>query len=112
MVAENGASVLFGGARDLELWSTRFDRGEALLEARVWEGKGEREVIRGVGSDPSPGLLTLAWRRGERAFPWDGTWEPRRGDIIFLALERDGADEIGERLSALGLEPITAPGEK
>ncbi len=112
MVAENGASVLFGQARDLELWSTRFDRGEALLDARIWEGKGERETIRGVGAEPSSELLPLAWRRGGRAYPWDGTWEPRRGDILFLALEYEGAGVIGERLSALGLEPFAAPCEE
>jgi NhaP-type Na+/H+ or K+/H+ antiporter len=105
---ESGVSVLFGAPEDLETWEVRFDRGSAGLQGWVWNGK-DRDLAQNVLEQLQHRLLPLALRRGEKVLPWDASWEPRRGDMLYVAVTDEVVEEAGRLLETAGFEPADAP---
>jgi hypothetical protein len=116
MVDEAGATVLFGGPRDVEIWSQRFERGEADLESWTWdpsddESPAKEEVIAALGHDEADHILPLVLLRSEQVYPIDDRWEPHRGDVVFFALHDATTDAYHHRLKALGWDRLDLPPE-
>ena len=107
MVHQIGATVLFGGPRDVERWSSRFAHGQAVMEAWIWdpsdaEHPGREEVIEALEHDEADHILPLAVLRGERVAPVDDLWEPRQGDLVFFGVDRETEVAYHHRLASLG----------
>ena len=93
------AGVLFGRARDLELWIVRFRREHVVTEEwEVPEGPVTEETL----DFPVSRILPLAVRRSGRLFPVDDRYRPQKVDVMTLALHVDAREEARDWLVGRG----------
>jgi NhaP-type Na+/H+ or K+/H+ antiporter len=113
-----GALVLFGGARDIELWAVRFRRGLALTEAwkvSVKPKKTKDEEYKGPTlTTPESLLLPLLHRRGNKLAPVSGQTALAEGDLVQFAILDEKGDEARAWLRERGfafVEPVPEQAE-
>jgi hypothetical protein len=110
-----GARVLFGAARDLELWSVRFRRGSASTEAwrvNVKPKKTEDEEHKGPTlTTPESLLLPLLHRRGSKITPVSGGTTLAEGDVVQFAVLDEKQREARTWLLARGFAPAAGEPE-
>lgn len=109
---EIGASRLFTGPTDAELWSVRIRRGAAAVE--VWragaalddeaagkddEAKRARESLRAVA-------LPLAYRRERQLWPVTERYRPKGKDTVAWLVLDERRDEAAELLEKLGWSAV------
>lgn len=107
-VHEAGASVLFGSARDLELWNSRLGaRGAPAIEC--WKLTRAVAISGEAGFALPDDILPLVSARGSAVAPVGEGFRPVASDRLWLVSlpERRGAAH--EWLRARGWEPIAAP---
>ena len=110
-VQELHASVLFGGPRDLELWTLRMRR--QLTDVEPWrlerspgDAAGEPAEIDPSGQDtPENLLLPLVMRRGEKVTVVHSGRPFKKGIVVHFALFREFREEAEEWLRANGWVP-------
>lgn len=107
-VHEAGASVLFGSARDLELWNSRLGaRGAPAIEC--WKLTRSAAVSGEAAFALPDDILPLASARGTTVAPVGEGLPPVASDRLWLVSlpERQGAAHAW--LRAQGWEPVVAP---
>jgi len=113
MVRKAGATLLFGAARDVELWSLRFNRAAATVEEWEWAPADSdpvrpEEVLVAIAADAKDSLLPMAVYHGERMIPIDDGWQPRRGTRVHFAILEESREEARALLNRLGWTPVPA----
>lgn len=121
LLTKAGAVVLFGGPRDLELWSLRLRRELARIERWRLDPKPEETQSEGQGAakaalqTPENLLLPLVVTRGSRTFPANAADGVRKGDRVRFAVFNEGREQaqdwLHERGWALEVEAARTPGE-
>ena len=103
MIRGDEARVLFGRARDLELWSLRFRRETAVLES--WIPPQEKGAAAAAYEALSENLVLpmVVERKGKR-FPVSGKHKPKPEDRVWMALFKDQLDQAREELKKQGFE--------
>jgi len=115
MVAEAGATMLFGGPVDLELWNVRIRRGRTGVERwrcpakkqtgdKNGAGESERGHLFGNGTgmdsqlrlppEVQNGLLPLVRERAERVVPIDNETKLQADDRVFWLVDTQHRDEV------------------
>ena len=92
---EVGARLLFGGVRDLDLWSLHLERGEAAPEA--W--------LVGDQVEPPTNVLPLLRDSGQLA-PFDDETRLEAGDTLWLVVEVAKRSEVEATLTELGWSKV------
>lgn len=106
MVHEMAASVLFGGAVDVEVWNQRFEHGSVRLS--LWRCRDQKAAASAAVSDVdgSSALKTLALpltvTRAGRVLPAHDELAIHEGDEVTFALNLERAQEAEAWLSARG----------
>lgn len=104
MVADLGARVLFGGARDLEHWTLRLERGEALVETWAVEDPDAEPPFPAGRATGERTILPLALERAGRIDPWNGATALAAGDRVHLAILTGRRQDAVAWLRSHGLE--------
>jgi len=104
MVHRVGATVLFGGPADLELWDVRARRELTRVEAWTFGGEGSSDEV--APRDVSAFALPLCRRRGKTVTPFDDGPVKKGDEVLWLVfVERDEENE--EKFRAAGWEANT-----
>jgi NhaP-type Na+/H+ or K+/H+ antiporter len=102
-----GGRVLFGRPRALDLWALRLEEEDAAVESWLYEGaapsSGGDLLDRDVGSR----LLLLAVGRGRRVLLADEELKLQKGDLVHLAVSREGRAEALDWLRRHGWSPAS-----
>jgi Trk K+ transport system NAD-binding subunit len=101
-VRQSGGHVLFGAPRNLVQWTHRLDQGAATVERWRQAGEGESAPL------PDGHALPLAVQRGRRASPVDEETAFRRGDELYVAVDKEAREEVAARLGAAGWQAAEA----
>lgn len=99
-----GGHVLFGEPQAIDLWTLRLEQGEASVESWLCDGAGS--LFLPSDRDLAPHLLPLAVRRGRSVLPVDEELELQKGDLLSLAIAREGRAEVLDRLASQGWRPV------
>ncbi len=114
MAYDAGATVLFGGPRNVQGWTARLAHSEAEIQSWEWQPSSDEPTFRermrtSLGEEGADRFLPMALERGGRLLPLDDQWEPRRGDLVFFAIHWDSDAKVAgetespsERLAGLG----------
>jgi NhaP-type Na+/H+ or K+/H+ antiporter len=106
-----GGHVLFGEPQVIDLWILRLEEGEATVE--TWLYEGARSSSKLVDRDVDLRLLPLVVRRGRVVLPVDEELDFKNGDVLSLAIAREGRVEVLVWLSRQGWKQVdgaeTAP---
>lgn len=86
-----GGRVLFGEPQAVDLWTLRLEQGEATVERWLYEGA--KPSSKRAERDLALRLLPLAVRRGRLVLPVDEELGFQKGDLLSLALAREGRAE-------------------
>jgi NhaP-type Na+/H+ or K+/H+ antiporter len=91
IILKSGAEVLFGMPRDLDMWSVRLRRGNAVLETWRLEGKSQKsdpEAGRAAGpfGFPRKWLLPMVMQRSSAVFPVSTGRDIRKNDVVHFAV--------------------------
>jgi len=131
MIDGLGARRLFGGERDVDLWSVRLERGLAVRERWRWVGEegrgkqggdGEKEgqpnapgelasrlaTPRALAADNGAGrsVLPLIAIADGKAAPLDERWKAGSGTVVDLLVFTEAGDRAREWLRVSGWAPV------
>lgn len=113
LVHEGGATVLFGEAADLELWSVRIRRENAHVE--LWrredgENSGNGEAISvQLNREVQNSLLPLAISRDGAVAPFDDRTRVAPGDQVYWLVLAEKAADWQPWLEEQGWQRVVAP---
>lgn len=105
-----GGHVLFGEPQAIDRWRLRLEQGDATVE--LWRYDGEKPSSTLVDRDLDLLVLPLAVRRGRSVLPVGEKLGFQKGDLVTLAIARQGRDEIlswlgGQAWAPALAEPLT-----
>jgi NhaP-type Na+/H+ or K+/H+ antiporter len=95
-----GGRVLFGEPQEVDLWTLRLEQGEATVERWLYDGENPSSTL--VDRDLDLRLLPLAVHRGRSALPVDEELALQQGDLLSLAVAREGHAEVVDWLRGRG----------
>lgn len=98
-----GGHVLFGEPQAIDRWRLRLEQGDATVE--TWRYEGEKPSSALVEQDLDLLVLPLAVRRGRSVFPVGEKADFQKGDLVTLAIARQGRDEVLRWLDGQGWSP-------
>ncbi|HEX7181970.1 MAG TPA: cation:proton antiporter [Thermoanaerobaculia bacterium] len=98
-----GGRVLFGEPQAVDLWTLRLEQGEAAVESWFYDGAKTSSML--VDRDLDLRLLPLVIRRGRLVLPVDEELGFQNGDLLSLALAREGRPEALSWLGMQGWKP-------
>jgi NhaP-type Na+/H+ or K+/H+ antiporter len=113
LIAEAGATVLFGEEADLDLWSVRLRQQHArtelwALESTPPEGKEGAEQLQRT-RDVQNILLPLAVKRGENVMPIDDKTRAVKGDEAYWLVMTEREKECYSWLEEQGWRRLQSP---
>ena len=111
-VTRHGGEVLFDGPHDQERWDVRVRHGDARVARYRYEPHDESDAADAVptaykvtnenATDPSEQLVMLLVRRDRIVEPVSLRYQPRKGDIVSVAMHRHGEEEAAALLRSRG----------
>lgn len=113
--------LLFGGFRDIDMWTLWLERGRATVErwehvetherpaGAAAEDDEEEPAISGLRSseDRRVPFLPLVHVRKKRVRPWDETVQLKAGDVAYLGIDGDSRERAEELLRQWGWERLS-----
>jgi Trk K+ transport system NAD-binding subunit len=101
-----GGQVLFGEPQAVDRWRLRLEQGDARIE--TWRYDGEKPSSGLAGEDLDLLVLPLAVRRGRSVLPAGEKLDFQKGDLVTLAVARQGREEVLRWLGGRGWGMVEA----
>lgn len=110
-IAALGANILFGEPRRVEHWISLAERTEVELSVLVygppWPPAPETDANEAAAGGWPSSALPLLVERGGGVMLIDENYDPRRGDRLYVLVQRAHLDVAHEALSGLGWQTMS-----